>query len=108
MNKNDLISEAVATIPAWLAFLEVKEQEQQTILSEITQQAEMALPLEKVDLVEHVGSDQPTTAVPLAWLDEDMPPPTGEPQQPVAEPSPPPSSETDETDIPPWDSELGE
>lgn len=109
MNKNDVIGEAIATIPDWLAFLEIKEAEQQAILAEITQAGETAAT--DASVVETKPLPIENSAVtPLAWLDEDAPPPKGEPQQPLAPAtavSVPEAveSENDDDDaeeIPPW------
>jgi hypothetical protein len=91
MNKNDVISEAIAAIPAWLSFLDIKEAEQQAILAEITQseagagdEIDTAVSAIDANPVQEIETDD---AGPLAWLDSDAPPPAGEPQQPMNEPS---------------------
>lgn len=73
MNKHNVISDAIATIPDWLAFLQVKEDEQLAILAEIQQQEHDTSPAGKSEAVD-----------PISWLDEDAPPPVGEPQAPVS------------------------
>ncbi len=102
MNKNDVISQAVAAIPAWLSFLEIKEEEQLAILAEITRSeasgktgkaitdpgiSSIAPPVNRLGQevqATAVTDEAPTTPQPLVdpldWLDNDAPPPTGEPQ----------------------------
>ena len=92
MNKHNVISDAIATIPDWLAFLQVKEDEQLAILAEI-QQETGTVPAEKQEAVD-----------PLSWLDGDTPPPVGEPQAPVSISDEIPALEEDDDDepSPPW------
>ena len=95
MNKHNVISDAIATIPDWLAFLQVKEDEQTAILAEIQQQETETTILQSPEEVD-----------PLSWLDEDTPPPVGEPQAPVTISDETPVSEEDDDDenesSPPW------
>jgi hypothetical protein len=95
MKKHDVISDAITAIPDWLAFLQVKEDEQLAILAEIQQQETEVNQVEK-----------PEAAVdPLSWLDDDDPPPMGEPQAPVAISHELPAAEEDDDDdepSPPW------
>jgi hypothetical protein len=94
MNKNNVINEAIAAIPAWLSFLDIKESEQQAILAEIQQQGTEPGEMDIVD----------TAVSPLSWLDEDVPPPDGEPQAPLAYDIQPEAVEAPkaEEDTPPW------
>lgn len=87
MNKHDVIGEAIATIPAWLAFLDVKEAEQQAILAQITGQE---APTQKTDGVigGRVTGDPQNgtgTAVISALAEETAPTAT---KNPVAEADP--------------------
>ncbi len=83
MNKHDVISNAIEAIPQWLQFLDDKEAEQTAILAEIQQQqAGALLEVESDPLYIEEGNEE-TAVSPLAWLDDDAPPPTGEPQAPI-------------------------
>lgn len=93
MNKHNVISDAITTIPDWLAFLQVKEDEQISILAEIQQQ-EATTQIQTPEAVD-----------PVSWLDDDAPPPVGEPQAPIAISNEIPATEEDDDEdelSPPW------
>lgn len=126
MNKHDVIGQAIAAIPAWLAFLDMKEAEQRAILQEIVSQdtavanealANEALadallederegaPYEEDDGPlpdDTFAGDDTAVAAPLAWLHEDAPPPAGEPQQPLPPVMPTTKADRDSGETPPW------
>ena len=88
MNKSEVVAEAIDAIPQWLAFLDLKEKEQQKILAEI--QAENAPLVDDDEAAALIPFDAAETIInsqPAAANNQQLPatnsPPTPDPRPPA-------------------------